>query len=48
MTYSKRFARGQDVAVFDVYRVYEGKIVEHWVNAKVIGPRDGWGHSGKF
>lgn len=46
MTYSKRVVRGEDVAVFDVYRVSGGKIVEHWMNEEVIGPQESWGNSG--
>jgi len=47
-TYSKRFVRGKDVAAFDVYRVEQGQIVEHWMNEEGIGPRETWGNSGKF
>ncbi|MEO0680216.1 MAG: nuclear transport factor 2 family protein [Pseudomonadota bacterium] len=48
VTYGKRHAGGKDIAVFDLYRVAGGKIVEHWMNEEEIGPRDGWGNSGKF
>lgn len=48
MTYGKRHAHGQDIAVFDLYRIADGLIVEQWVNAEAIGPRDTWGNSGKF
>ena len=48
MTYGKRHACGKDIAVFDVYRVANGKIAEHWQNAEEIGPREAWGNSGKF
>ncbi|MEM7327487.1 MAG: polyketide cyclase [Pseudomonadota bacterium] len=48
MTYGKRHAAGKDIAVFDVYRVSDGKIVEHWMNEEEIGPRESWGNSGKF
>lgn len=48
MTYGKRHAGGTDVAVFDLYRVADGKIVEHWMNPEDISPRDTWGNSGKF
>lgn len=47
-TYSKRHAGGTDIAVFDIYRVAGGKIVEHWMNEEAIGPRESWGNSGKF
>lgn len=48
VTYSKRRALGKDVAVFDLYRVENGKIAEHWSNPEEIGPRENWGNSGKF
>lgn len=48
VTYGKRHAQGKDIAVFDLYRVADGQIVEHWMNEEPIGPRDTWGNSGKF
>lgn len=48
VTYGKRHAQGKDIAVFDVYRVADGLIVEHWMNEEEIGPRETWGNSGKF
>ncbi len=48
VTYGKRHIAGKDVASFDLYRVADGKIVEHWMNTEEIGPRDTWGNSGKF
>ncbi|MEN0086941.1 MAG: polyketide cyclase [Pseudomonadota bacterium] len=48
VTYGKRHAAGKDIAVFDLYRVADGKIVEHWMNEEQISPRDAWGNSGKF
>ena len=48
LTYGKRHAHGKDIAVFDLYRVAGGKIVEHWMNEEEIGPRETWGNSGKF
>lgn len=47
-TYGKRHAHGKDIAVFDLYRVAEHLIVEHWMNEEEIGPRETWGNSGKF
>lgn len=47
-TYGKRHAGGHDIAVFDLYRVTDGKILEHWMNEEQISPRDAWGNSGKF
>lgn len=48
VTYGKRHALGKDYAAFDLYRVSDGKIVEHWMNEEEIGPRTTWGNSGKF
>lgn len=48
VTYGKRHAGGKDIAVFDIYRVADRRIVEHWSNAEVISPREDWGNSGKF
>jgi predicted SnoaL-like aldol condensation-catalyzing enzyme len=48
VTYGKRHAGGKDIAVFDLYRVTNGKIVEHWMNEEDISPREAWGNSGKF
>lgn len=48
VTYGKRHASGKDIAVFDLYRVQSGLIVEHWANEEEIGPRESWGNSGKF
>lgn len=48
VTYGKRHADEKDIAVFDIYRVIGGKIVEHWMNEEEISPRKDWGNSGKF
>lgn len=48
VTYGKRHADGQDIAVFDLYQVTNGKIVAHWMNEEVISDRASWGNSGKF
>ncbi|MEJ8562039.1 nuclear transport factor 2 family protein [Yoonia sp. GPGPB17] len=48
VTYGKRHAHGKDIAVFDLYRVADGLIVEHWMNEEEIGPRENWGNTGKF
>lgn len=48
VTYGKRHAYDEDVAVFDLYRVADGQIVEHWMNHEAIGPRETWSNSGKF
>lgn len=46
--HGKRHAKGKDIAVFDIYRVEAGMIVEHWSNEEEISPREAWGNSGKF
>ncbi|NRB00695.1 MAG: nuclear transport factor 2 family protein [Rhodobacteraceae bacterium] len=48
VTYGKRHAGGKDIAIFDLYRVEGGLIVEHWANAEEISPREALGNSGKF
>ena len=48
VTYGKRHVQGKDVAVFDLYRVAGGLIVEHWMCEEEISPREAWGNSGKF
>lgn len=48
MTYGKRHVGGKGIAVFDVYRVADGMIVEQWQNAEEISAREAWGNSGKF
>lgn len=48
VTYGKRLVNGKGIAVFDVYRVSNGKIIEHWMNDEEISSRDAWGNSGKF
>lgn len=37
-----------DIAVIDLFRVEEGRIVEHWDVAEEITPEDTWVNSGKF
>lgn len=39
---------GVPVAVFDIWRLEGGLIVEHWDNMEPIPPRDQWVNSGKF
>ena len=48
MTYGKRHVSGKDYAVFDLYRLRGGLIVEHWDNPEEILAREHWGNSGKF
>lgn len=39
---------GQDMCQADIFRVENGKIVEHWDNAEPVPPREEWANSGKF
>ena len=39
---------GNDWAFFDIFRLKDGKIVEHWDVQEQIGPKDSWTNSGKF
>ncbi|MGH9155019.1 MAG: nuclear transport factor 2 family protein [Acidimicrobiales bacterium] len=39
---------GVAMAVFDIWRVEEGLIVEHWDNMEPIPPREQWANRGKF
>lgn len=48
VTYGKRHVDGKDIAIFDLYRIADGRIIEHWDNAEEVGPRETWGNSGKF
>lgn len=48
VSYSKVKADGTELAVFDLFRIEKGKIVEHWDNMEPIPPRTEWANSGKF
>ena len=48
VSYSKATYDGQAYAVFDIFRIENGKIVEHWDNMEPIPPRDQWTNTGKF
>ena len=39
---------GQDTCQVDLFRVENGKIVEHWDNAEPVPPKEEWVNSGKF
>jgi len=39
---------GAPYAQADIFRLEDGKIVEHWDNAEPIGPEEEWVNSGKF
>jgi predicted SnoaL-like aldol condensation-catalyzing enzyme len=48
VSYSKSVMGDEAVAVFNIWRLANGQIVEHWSNAETIGPREAWGNGGKF
>ena len=48
VTYCKTRKDDQDYATFDLYRLADNLIVEHWEASEPILPRDHWGNSGKF
>ncbi len=48
VSYSKATFDGQELAVFDIFRIENGKIVEHWDNMEPIPPRSEWANTGKF
>ncbi|MEM7195260.1 MAG: nuclear transport factor 2 family protein [Pseudomonadota bacterium] len=48
VTYSRVFNGGKDYAVFDLYRLKNKMIQEHWSLSEPVLPRDQWGNSGKF
>ena len=48
VTYCKTHQDTQDYATFDLYRLANGLIVEHWEASEPILPRAQWGNSGKF
>ncbi len=48
VSYSKVIAKGDELAVFDIFRIEDGKIVEHWDNIEPIPPRNEWANTGKF
>ncbi|CZF78964.1 SnoaL-like domain protein [Grimontia celer] len=48
VSYSKATYEGQEMAVFDIFRIENGKIVEQWDNMEPIPPRTEWANTGKF
>lgn len=39
---------GQPFAQVDIFRIEDGKVVEHWDNAEPVPPEEEWTNSGKF
>ena len=48
VSYSKSVMDDEAVAAFNIWRLCEGSIVEHWSNAETIAPRAHWANGGKF
>lgn len=48
VSYSKSVLDDDSVAVFNIWRLADGQIVEHWSNAEAIPPREDWANGGKF
>lgn len=48
VSYSKAIFNAQEMAVFDIFRIEDGKIVEHWDNMEPVPPRSEWSNTGKF
>ena len=40
--------KDQDLCQVDLFRVEDGKIVEHWDNSEPVPPREEWTNGGKF
>lgn len=48
VTFSRVNIGGQEMAVFDLFRVEDGLIVEHWDAMEPVPPREEWANGGKF
>ena len=48
VAYSKVWIAGQDYAHFDIYRLKNGKIVEHWDNKEVMPDKKDLTNLGKY
>jgi predicted SnoaL-like aldol condensation-catalyzing enzyme len=48
ISYSKSVRDEEAVAVFNLWRLADNRIVEHWSNAETIAPHEEWANTGKF
>ena len=48
VAYSQVIVEGRAYAIFDLFRLEEGKIVEHWDNREIVPSREELTNSGKF
>lgn len=47
-TYARASIGAAPYAAFDIFRLAEGRIVEHWDNWEKVAPPEEWNNSGKF
>lgn len=45
---SKCFDNDKEYAVFNLFRIEDGRIVEHWDSIEEIAPKEEWANCGKF
>ena len=48
VAYSQADIAGEKYALFDIFRLKDGKIVEHWDNKEIVPPRSELVNWGKF
>jgi len=48
VSYSKAIFNNEELALFNIFRIENSKIVEHWNNMEAIPPRSEWANTGKF
>ena len=48
VAYSQADIVGEKYALFDIFRLKDGKIVEHWDNKEIVPPRSELVNWGKF
>jgi len=47
-TLNRARRQDQDLCQCDIFRIEDGKIVEHWNNSEPVPPKEEWANSGKF